>query len=63
MAAQDLTTPTVSPAAEEEAARALAERYGLEYVDVASFALDDSSVAQRVEYTVTGNFNLPTGVS
>jgi type II secretory ATPase GspE/PulE/Tfp pilus assembly ATPase PilB-like protein len=30
----------LSPASEEEAARALAARYGLEYVDVASFAPD-----------------------
>jgi type IV pilus assembly protein PilB len=56
MAAQDLATPAVSPAAEEEAARALAERYGLEYVDVTSFA-PDPEILQAIPVDLMFRYN------
>jgi type II secretory ATPase GspE/PulE/Tfp pilus assembly ATPase PilB-like protein len=56
MAAQDLTTPAVPPAAEEEAARALAERYGLDYVDVASFA-PDPEILQSIPVDLMFRYN------
>ncbi len=56
MAAQDLTTPVVPPAAEEEAARALAERFGLEYVDVASFA-PDPEILQSIPVDLMFRYN------
>ena len=57
MAAQDLTTPAAArPAAEEEAARALALRYGLEYVDVGSFA-PDPEILQSVPVDLMFRYN------
>jgi type IV pilus assembly protein PilB len=56
MAAQDLTTPAVSPAAEEEAARAVALRFGLEYVDVASFA-PDPEILQSIPVDLMFRYN------
>ncbi len=56
MAAQDLTTPAVSPAAEEEAARALALRFGLEYVDVGSFA-PDPEILQSIPVDLMFRYN------
>ena len=44
------------PAAEEAAARALAERYGLEYVDVASFA-PDPEILQSVPVELMFRYN------
>src|SRR5438045_289004 len=45
-----------SPAAEEAAARSLAERYGLEYVDVASFA-PDPEILQSVPVELMFRYN------
>ena len=56
MAAQDLTTPAVPPAAEEEAARALALRFGLEYVDVGSFA-PDPEILQSIPVDLMFRYN------
>ncbi len=56
MAAQDLTTPAVPPAAEEEAARALAQRFGLEYVDVGSFA-PDPEILQSIPVDLMFRYN------
>jgi hypothetical protein len=56
MAAQDLATPAVPPADEEEAARALALRFGLEYVDVASFA-PDPEILQSIPVDLMFRYN------
>src|SRR5438477_3790134 len=45
-----------TPAAEEAAARALASRYGLEYVDVASFA-PDPDILQAVPVELMFRYN------
>jgi type II secretory ATPase GspE/PulE/Tfp pilus assembly ATPase PilB-like protein len=54
--AQELKKPLVDPAAEEEAARALASRYRLEYVDVASFA-PDPDILQSVPVDLMFRYN------
>ena len=56
MAAQDITASALPPAAEEEAARALAERFGLEYVDVASFA-PDPEILQSIPVDLMFRYN------
>jgi type II secretory ATPase GspE/PulE/Tfp pilus assembly ATPase PilB-like protein len=54
--AQDLRKPLVEPSAEEEAARDLARRYRLEYVDVASFA-PDPDILQSVPVDLMFRYN------
>ena len=56
MAAQDLTTPAVPPDGEEEVARALAQRFGFEYVDVASFA-PDPEILQSIPVDLMFRYN------
>jgi len=54
--AQELRKPLADPSAEEEAARALASRYQLEYVDVASFA-PDPDILQSVPVDLMFRYN------
>lgn len=54
--AQELRKPLADPSAEEEAARALATRYRLEYVDVASFA-PDPDILQSVPVDLMFRYN------
>jgi type IV pilus assembly protein PilB len=54
--AQELKKPLVDPTAEEDAARALASRYRLEYVDVASFA-PDPDILQSVPVDLMFRYN------
>jgi type II secretory ATPase GspE/PulE/Tfp pilus assembly ATPase PilB-like protein len=56
LVAQELKKPLVDPAAEEDAARALASRYRLEYVDVASFA-PDPDILQSVPVDLMFRYN------
>jgi type II secretory ATPase GspE/PulE/Tfp pilus assembly ATPase PilB-like protein len=54
--AQELSAPLAGAAAEEDAARALAERYGLEYVDVGSYA-PDPDILQSVPVELMFRYN------
>jgi type IV pilus assembly protein PilB len=54
--AQELKKPLMDPSAEEEAARALASRYRLEYVDVASYA-PDPDILQSVPADLMFRYN------
>ena len=54
--AQDLRKPLVEATAEEDAARAVASRYRLEYVDVASFA-PDPDILQSVPADLMFRYN------
>jgi len=54
--AQDLRKPLVEATAEEDAARAVASRYRLEYVDVASFA-PDPDILQSVPVDLMFRYN------
>jgi type IV pilus assembly protein PilB len=54
--AQELKKPVIDPVAEEEAARALAARYRLEYVDVGSFA-PDPDILQSVPVDLMFRYN------
>jgi type IV pilus assembly protein PilB len=54
--AQDLRKPLADPSAEEEAARSLAGRYRLEYVDVGSFA-PDPDILQSVPVELMFRYN------
>jgi type IV pilus assembly protein PilB len=54
--AQELRKPVIDPTAEEEAARSLASRYRLEYVDVGSFA-PDPDILQSVPVDLMFRYN------
>src|SRR5688572_16439952 len=54
--AQELSTQLAGAAAEEEAARALSERYGLEFVDVGSYA-PDPDILQSVPVELMFRYN------
>jgi type IV pilus assembly protein PilB len=54
--AQELRKPVIDPSAEETAARALATRYRLEYVDVGSFA-PDPDILQSVPVELMFRYN------